>query len=151
MSFPGRLKPTYNALRSALLESRIRLPRAQSATRTGKAENYPSKPLSIVLSPYLASSTPFPLLSSHRYPPSSSPLSSLTVPSSSLSRSLALFASSSSSPSSLSPHTRALSRPSSGYHRFRVCTWARRSIFQAVAHEKRSSWGRVPHCHGRRR
>lgn len=82
-----------------------------------------------------------------------SPPLSLTVPSSSLSfaRSLALFASSSSFPSSLAPHTRALSRPSSGYHRFRVCTWARRSIFQAVAHEKRSSWGRVPHCHGRRR
>jgi len=33
-----------------------------------------------------------------------------------------------------------------------VCTWARRSIFQAVAHEKRSSWGRVPpHRYGRRR
>lgn len=63
----------FASLRSALhdtVESRIRLLRAQPATRTGKAENYPSKPLSIVLSPYLTTSTPFPLLSSHRYPPS---------------------------------------------------------------------------------
>lgn len=43
-----------------------------------------------------------------------------------------------------------LSGQSVGFHRFRVCTWARRSIFQAVAHEKRSSWGRVPLWHGRR-
>jgi len=53
--------------------------------------------------------------------------------------------------SSPSSRVHALSRPSSGFHRFRVCTWARRSIFQAVAHEKRSSWGRVPpHRYGRR-
>ena len=33
----------------------------------------------------------------------------------------------------------------------RVCVrGARRSIFQAVAHEKRSSWGRVPQRYGRR-
>lgn len=95
MSFPGRLKPTYRATLYTLLdtvESRIRLLRAQKQPYTDREGRKLSLETPLDRSfplPLTSSSTPFPLLSSHRYILPVSPLSSLTVPSSS-SRSLCL-------------------------------------------------------------
>lgn len=164
VSFPGRLKPTYKRrsvqpglawLRSApAWHGRIQnSSSAHSSGRTGREGRKLS--LETSRSFFLLVS----LLSLRAAVPSS--LTSLSVPCSptpplSLSLSLSLpraFFLSLRPRLSLSlAALHALSRPSSGFHRFRGCTWARRSIFQAVAHEKRSSWGRVPpRYHGWRR
>lgn len=99
MSFPGRLKPTYSALRSASLRF-TRHGRIQNSSTTRATSHTDREGRKLSLETPLDRSFPlphflypfFPLLSSHRYPPFlSSFVSNRALLSLSLSLSLSLF------------------------------------------------------------